>query len=535
MIPARMSFEDCAASCAAATRRRLRAEKASVAAPRPQAREISNVWKGTEFSRLTYDWNATRTHIDEELKGNLVRLRARGRELARNNSYVRQYLNLLRWNVVGPRGMDYQAQVRNNDGSLSKGFNDRLEACWSEWWSAPTVDKKQTGVEFAGLALETVANEGEAFIRFHRGRPGDRYGIALELIDPDRVDEQYFRYPGDGVEIRMGVEIDEYGRPLAYHVWDHPVGLVSMVPAQRRERVPASDILHLFKLVRTNQTRGVTWHAANMFTLNMIDHYEEAELTAARLHASTSMVLTRKQDTVGAPLGDENGKVEFDANPGSVLIAPEGYDFNTWDPQHPSPNVAPFLKAMLRKAASGWGISYNQLANDLEGVNFSSMRSGLLSERDTWRGHQEWLIEALMRPTHRQWLAMAAITGEVVLDARPFARFLEANWIPRGWGYVNPKDEVDADLVEISAGLTSRKRVAAERGQDIEQIFEELRQEQELAAQYGIDISGQSKPKPAESPAASETPSSSDEPTATRARRRRKPAITPLPLHEVAR
>lgn len=447
-------------------------------------------YKGADFNRLTFDWAASRVPADEEIRHVIGRLRARARELSRNNPYVRQYLNLLRVNVVGPIGPRLQSQVRNNDGKPARLVNEKIEAAWEDWSRAPTVDGKLTLVDFQHLAMETVAKEGEAFVRMRRGFDNP-YAFALEAIDPDLVDELVNRPPGTRTaEIRMSIEIDQYGRPLAYHVWDAPLTMGGITRHRRLERIPADEIIHLYRMDRPNLTRGVTWLAPVMFALNMLDGYEDAEITACRLAASTTGVFTRKSEEHGQLETDENGNVDIVANPGSFVIAPEGYDLSTWDPQHPNANYGAFVKGALRKIASGLGLSYNVLANDLEGVNYSSMRSGLGIERDLWKTQQQWWIAAFLRPVYAEWMNMALLSGALVLDTRDRRKFMSCRWSPRGWPPVDPLDDTDAGIKEVQTGLGTRTEMLAEQGRDFEETLELLAQEQQLALEYGVDISG---------------------------------------------
>jgi capsid protein len=67
-------------------------------------------------------------------------------------------------------------------------------------------------------------------------------------------------------------------------------------------------------------------------------------------------------------------------------------ELKEWSPNYPTGEFLPFHKAMLRSMAAGMGVLYNNLASDLEGVNFSSIRQGTLDEREHWKELQQWLV-----------------------------------------------------------------------------------------------------------------------------------------------
>jgi lambda family phage portal protein len=453
-----------------------------------------DTFKGAEVNRIVADWAATLLHPDDELRWNVRRLRARARELQRNNPWARGYLNGLAVNVIGPDGPRLQARVRDNDGKLSRRINTTIEEAWADFCDAPTLDGRQSMAELERLLIKSTARDGEQFIRIRRGVEVNRYGLALESIDPDQFDETFNDEPRAGAgEIRMGIEVDQYGRPAFYHPYDKP-SKMNMLPRER-VKIPAEDIIHLVDIERVNQTRGFTWFVAVMVALKMLDGYTEAELVAARTAASKMGWFTRKANpTAGEIVPDPvTNTYTMDANPGTFEFAPDGYEFSSWSPDHPTSAFADFVKGMLRQVATGVSMSYNAFANDLENVNYSSMRSGLLIEREMWRCLQAWWIRAFRKRVYREWMNAALLTGALKLDSRDATKFYAAKWTARGWPWVDPLKDVQAAALAIQTGLGSRTAFLAEEGEDFETVMEALAEETALAEELGVDISGPKK------------------------------------------
>lgn len=465
-----------------------------------------STYKGAEASRLVLDWVTSCLRPDDEIRTDLRRLRGRARELRRNSPLIRQYLHLLSTNVVGPRGALLQAQVRDGRGELDRRTNDMIEAAWTAWAeSRVTVDRRLTFLDLQHLCLETVACDGESFVRKFLGFDSP-YGFALQVIDADLVDENYNRERGrEGNEIRLGVEVDELSAPVAY--WPYRDPRSPFATAAGRYRVDAAEILHLYRSERANQTRGVTWLHSVMFNLKMLAGYVEAELVAARIAAAKMGFVQAKEGAIAGEATEETGengsKLSFEANPGTIEQLPAGWEFNGWDPQHPSTAFPDFLKANMRDVASGLGVSYNALANDLEGVNYSSMRSGLLLERELWRKLQQWWIVTFLRPVYVAWLEMALLTGQLALDSRDFRRYAAHRWVPRGWAWVDPLKDVQAARLAISDGMGSRSDFLAEQGKDLEETLEQLAAEQKLIESYGLKLAAPAEVKD-DSPASDE-------------------------------
>jgi len=445
------------------------------------------VFHGAAGGRLTMDWVASILSADQEIKGNIRMLRARARELSRNNPVAKSYLKILTANVLGEKGIGYKPQVRNNDKSLNTAFNQKIEDAWKDWgtFGNCTVDGKLSFRGVQTLVLKNIATDGEVFVRKVLGFP-NKYRFAVQVIDADQVDPTFNRYAEKGQnEIRMGVEVDEWGRPVAYHVNErHPSDLGGSFI---RTRIPADQILHLYDPERVNQTRGITWFHPCMFELRMLGGYVEAELIAARTGAA-KMGFLESTDAAAFVEPNDEAKYRIEAQPGVIEQIPPGLKFTAWSPDHPASAFPAFVKAMLRFVASSMGVSYNALASDLEGVNYSSMRSGLLIERDQWKMLQSLLKEQMLQPIFEPWISMALLSGALSLDSRDPARFCAGKWEPRGWVWVDPLKDVQATILGIGAGLTSRDAAISEQGGDVEEVFEQLKEEDDLAKEYDLQL-----------------------------------------------
>jgi lambda family phage portal protein len=445
------------------------------------------VFNGAMGGRLTFDWVAAILSADQEIKGNMRVLRARARELSRNNPVAKSYLKILVANVLGEKGIGYKARVRNNDQSLNSAFNTKIETAWEDWCKAGncTVDRMMSYRGVQTLVLKNMATDGEVFIRMVRGFD-NKYRFALQLIDADQVDHLFSRFASKQEnEIRMGIEVDAWGCPVAYHVNEkHPSDLGGSLI---RTRIPADQIRHVCDPDRISQTRGITWFHPCMVEMRMLNGYVEAELVAARTGAA-KMGFLEYTDASSYEAPNPDAKYRIEAQPGVIETLPPGMKFTAWNLDHPGNAFPSFMKAMLRFVASAMGVSYNALASDLEGVNYSSMRSGLLIERDQWKMCQSLMKEQMLQPIFESWISMALLSGALVLDTRDPARFLEGKWEPRGWMWVDPLKDVQSSILAIGAGLDSRDRIIAEQGADVEEIFESLSEEKKLAEKYDLNL-----------------------------------------------
>lgn len=451
---------------------------------------------GAAFSRLTEDWVFSPIQsADQEVRGDLRTLRARSREMVRNHSYAARFVDLVAENVIGPHGIRLQARVTRANGDFDSGINETVEAAWKEWGLPETasVDGRLSWVDVQTLAVQGVAQDGEALIRMVPAFDNP-FGFSLQLLDPDQLDPEFNRVAGNGTnEIRMGVEIDGWGRPVAYWLWDgHP----AEYQQRERKRIPASQIVHLYLQRRVGQTRGVPWLAPVLADAKMLRGYQEAELVAARMGAAKSVFFEQDPEAVGDPNApDADAAVPLEADPGNYSLLPPGVKPHFYDPHHPNAGFQGFSQSILRSIASGLHVSYNLLANDLVGVNYSSIRAGLLSERDVWKRLQQWVSVHLHRRVYREWMRWAITSGALELPSRNTGRWGAHLWLPRGWTWVDPLKDIQAAAFAVGMRVDSLRRVASEQGRDFEEIVADIAQERAIMKAYGIPLTENHTPQ----------------------------------------
>lgn len=443
-------------------------------------------------SRLFADFMSSSRSADSELKPSLELMRNRSRELARNDVYVRRYLNLMKTNVIGENGMVLQVKARNADNSLDTIGNDIIENAWYQFGLRGncTADGKMSWIDLQKYCVEAVKRDGEAFFQIIRN-PAFKHGIAIQPVEADLIDEDKNERLKNGNEIRMGIELNEFKRPVAYWVRRrHPgdydfntLGLTNSV------RVPAERMIHVFNPTRAGQTRGEPAMVTAMSQIKMLNAHREAELVASRMAAS-KMGFFISDSGEDAPADDyDNGVPIIDAEPGTFHQLPAGVDFKPFDPSHPATAFADFQKGILRGIASGLGVSYASLSNDLEGTSYSSIRQGALEERDAYRDEQQFFREHFVLPAYAAWLSHVMEFGLIPIPATKFDKFFMAsNFRARGWQWVDPQKEVNAAVTAMHNGIMSMQDVSAQYGRDIEETFSQWQRDKEVAASFGLEM-----------------------------------------------
>lgn len=450
-----------------------------------------SVYSAAHLDRTTASWTTQPMSADQVIERNYRILVARSREQAANNDYARAFLRMCRQNIIGHTGITMQAQAVDSSGRLDNEVNDAVELAWWEWSKRENCDitGRQSLRSICNSCVTGLGKDGEFFALKVYGKEAGPWGFALQLVDPLRcavdLNEDRLR---NGHFIRQGIEFTHYGRPVAYYFTSlsADADLYTYQHAGKNYvRKPADEVLHVFEPLMIGQKRGLPWLATALYKMRHLNAFEEAALINARVGAS-KMGFVQWQDGFGPDREEEDGIPEIDAEPGVIETLPYGAEFKEWNPQYPNGEFQPFTKHMLRGIAAGLGVPYNELAADLEGVNFSSIRQGTLDSREHWKDCQELVIEAFMQPLFEAWLPVALLAGRIKVHGRPLPatrieRYATVEWQGRRWQWIDPRADVAAAVTSKNNMLTSQGAIIREQGKDPQTVRQEIARD--IAAQ----------------------------------------------------
>jgi len=341
------------------------------------------------------------------------------------------------------------------------------------------------------LLIRSMAESGEVFIRMIKRPFGDsRVPFALQVLEADYLIDDDVPQAAEGNTVRMGIEVDQYLRPQAYHFYANHPGDTYAGNARttgRRIRVPADEVIHLFLPERPGQTRGVTWFASALMRLHMLQGYEEAEVVRARASSALMGFITSPE---GELIGDAvyEGERVSEFQPGVFKYLQPGESVTVPDLNSPDGQLEPFTRSMLRAVAAGVGVSFESISKNFSESNYSSSRLSLLEERDTYRVLQRYMIENFHQQVFEQWLDMAVLSGALNLpgyESNP-DRYRASRWVPRSWEWVDPQREVDAYKTAVRCGFKTLGQVIAEQGGDLDDVL--VARQAELAMLDEMDI-----------------------------------------------
>ncbi len=464
------------------------------------------------------------TSADSAILARRELVNARARAACRDTAHGAAIRRAFERRVVGGWGLTPTPTVMNADGSKNKAFNKETFRQYQRWARdrrVCDVEKRHSQASRQRMIIGEIAEVGEHFVVSSYTPPPQGIdptkaplGLREQSFEPEQLDMFVQRNPDNGNEIRDGVEVDDWGAAVAFHfLRQHPFDHsgIAITPKTNRTgtiRILAEDCDHIFDPRRVRQTHGITRMHASLKRLANIGYFEEATMLKARMEACIGIL---EEDASGGsnPLaalqGEEGGDgLDSDGNP-EVNFQPAMYykgkgKLSTFPGGTPSGTYDPFITQNTRAVGAGAGLAYGPVSMDFTKGTYSGQRQELL---ETY-GEFDICIE-VMTSMHlvRKWerfifwsIAQGKLPAQIVSPAAYAAdpdAWHDCDWMGTRRDWIDPEKEMRAYEIGIKLGVMTRERVLAELGYNVEDTFEQLKVENDLAKQLGIDVSG-SKP-----------------------------------------
>jgi lambda family phage portal protein len=323
-------------------------------------------------------------------------------------------------------------------------------------------------------------------------RNDSQYMTCLQLIESDRLSNPLEAFPS--WNLRGGIELDPYGRPLAYYIQKIPTGLAGLyfpgIGGVEWDRIPAETswgrkrVIHAYVQERPDQTRGKPILAPIIEQFRMLDSYQRTELQSAIVNSLVAGVIETPLDPAGIVelMGgdpnaylDQKNEYRIQLEGGSMIPLYPGDKLQPFVPARPAAQFGAFVEAVYRQIGSALGLPYELVMKDFSKTNYSSARAAL---NEAWRffmNRRQWLGTYWASVVYRLWLEEAVALGQV--EAPDFYNLMplycRAKWIGPGRGTIDPVKEAQAAQLRINAGISTLEDECAEQGLDWEEVAEQ--------------------------------------------------------------
>lgn len=444
--------------------------------------------------RRMIGWNAPASGPNRSIAG-LSNIRNRSRDASRNEWAGASARRTWKTNLIGT-GIIARPRTKDADQKAL------LMAEWDKFVDACDADGVYDFYGLQALSVGAWMDSGEVFARQRVRRLYDGLPVPMQvqILESDMLpllDADSWPDMKDGNIIRSGIEIDRVGRRVAYwfyraHPGDPQNGNISMSDLTR---IPADQIIHVYKPERPGQLRGVPDSAPILSKMRAAMDLDDAALERQRIANLFALFITRPAPTSGdSTINPLTGKtVEYDGggNPIAALepgISQEllpGEDVKFSTPPDAGANYADFQREQKLGMAAGQGIPHEIMSGDIRDVSDRTLRV-VINEFRRYCEQLQWtiIIPKLCKGV-RSWWAQSAVLSGIISPADAVAA-TDCDWQPQGWAYIHPVQDVQSKALEVNAGFRSRSSVIAERGDDPEKVDAEREADKKRSDAAGL-------------------------------------------------
>ncbi|OAO02706.1 phage portal protein [Roseovarius indicus] len=484
---------------------------------RVQARAAMSVVSGYSGARrdrgATARWTTLAASADADTLPDLDTLRARSRDLVRNDPIAASAVSTKVTNVVGPGHLvrpDINAGLLGLDADQKKAWEEQALAIWQEWAEGRNCDitRTQNFAEMEDTVYRGRLETGDIFsIRRYRERPGSLLGTCCQLVEGDRCSNPHFWADRPG--LAGGIESDRDGAPIAYHFADrHSLDLMTS-GAHEWRRVPAFTrngrriVLHIHgSRPRPDMTRYAPMLAPVIESLKQRSRYSEAELMAAVVSACFAIGMKSPDGQLGAGLtapegngsgaaGSQQADIRF-TEPGIIYDLADNEEVMNFEPGRPNPAYEPFVTQVAREVGAGTDVPYELLLKHFQ-ASYSASRAALEMAWQGFRVERSRHVSQFCQPTYEDVISEAVARG--LLEAPGFftAPLMRRAWLTATWMgparlTIDPVKDANADKTYLEMGVQTRTRICAERfGQDYQTVRARREEEDREAGTSGTE------------------------------------------------
>jgi len=446
-------------------------------------------------------WLPQSLSANVENSAELPTLTSRSRDLYRNDTLARSAITTSVTNVIGS-GLRLKPTI---DAEFL-GMNDEEADAWERiaerefklWCKKENCDAeaKLTFYGLQELAFLSVLQSGDVFATLpFIERPNSPYQLKVQMIEADRVCNKGFVPDSDALS--GGIETDSNGTPVNYHILkSHPSGFNPVydwriVPARGRQSGRV-NVIHLFKVERVGQNRGVPFLAPVIEDLNLLKRYGQAELMAALVSGLfTVFIETESGQQLETFVQDETqAEGEINLGSGAIVDLAAGEKVNPVNPMRPNPAFDAFVIAVTRRVGAALEIPYELLVKNFM-ASYSASRAALLEAWKFFKTRRLWLADNFCQPVYEGWMTEAILSERISApgffdDPAIREAYLQCQWVGPAQGQIDPVKETQAAVLKINNGLSTRALETAAIGGDWEANHRQLVKETRMRQEGGL-------------------------------------------------
>lgn len=456
---------------------------------------------------------------DSVIVPDLSTLREESQHMLRNNAIAGGAIKTNITKVVGT-GLKVKAQLDREVLKLAPEQADAWERAAEREFKLATETREidaERELPFSlmqGLVFLKTLEDGDLLVNMPRfKRAGSPYSLKLQLIEAARLCNPENK--AATARLTAGVEKDQYGAPVAYHVLNqHPgsalryrSGDTKLTWTRLEAFNPTGAPLALLikDKARPGQTRGVPYLAPVVELIKQLGRYTDAEVMAAVVSGMLTVFVTNDSGNpqIGpAPTtenltGDASLQVDttgMELGYGSVIGLLPGEKVETVNPGRPNPAFDPFVTSILRQIGLALEIPFELLVKHFTS-SYSAARAALEEAWDYFQRRRHWLVSVFCQPVYEAVITEAVIRGRLQAPgflADPMIRkaWLGSCWIGDAPSQLDPLKEINAAAKRVEMTISTLDEESRRlTGTAWEDKLPQVLKEREILRANGIAIS----------------------------------------------
>lgn len=494
-------------------------------------------WKARRFSNKGYgdagaSWRkrslkgfkAHSGSAQEDIDFSNLTMRQRARMLYMAAPLATSAIKTNRTNVIGS-GLILSAKIDREFLGMTAEEADAWQrntekefSLWADNRQACDATGLNDFYELQQLALMSWLQSGDVFCLFKGGAKTavNPFDLCLHLIEADRIATPTAwkavgtrmtegKNPDTKNDIHDGVEVDDTGRIVAYHIRNtYPFEITTKETDWTRieavsKRTGMPNILQIVETERPDQYRGVSYLAQVIEPLLQIRRYTETEITAAMIESCFAGFIKTEARTDEMPMNETSDPEpyepsnpdEFNFGPGEYNVLKPGEDITFTDPKRPANGFSAFTRAIAEQVGAALEIPADLLLKAFN-ASYSASRGALLEAWKAFRMRRTWFAKDFCKPVYEAWLAEAVAIGRIkapgfFLDPRIRHAYSGSEWTGPSQGQLDPVKEITAEVMAVQNGFSTHEQSTARlNGGNWQNNLEKLQRETEQKRAAGL-------------------------------------------------
>lgn len=429
--------------------------------------------------------------------------------------------------IVGGDGL--RANIQPNAAELgwtdeeARAFANRCETLFREWCNDASSCDAAGRLKFGQMQAAAVRSyllSGDVIAGLDYGpKYNAAWRTAVSLIDPQRLSVPAFRQRG--VVSNNGIEFDDRGRSIAYHLRDvNRPGQTTRMPvyaAGGRQMIlhafdgdagtvrgtsPLSSAVGgILQAMSAADAAVLSAHIAAAIMGTLSSDLPDAQTIQAFRAAGDDplQALTQSRLDFHEGLKKSNSDIQLGHGARVVHLA-TGERFDLHAGQKPFGDYETILKHGLREAARALGLSYEALTSDKSQATYASLKFATVETRAIIDRRRKAIIEPLCEWALEACIEEAIANNRVTFIQRGNYRFmkkleafrelkrfaLRTQWIGPSLPDADALKEARAAQLRVQTGLSSLSEEIGALGKDADDVFDQIKRDKEQLRTKGV-------------------------------------------------